>query len=71
MKSGLCRSRQDKLAWKCSWPWAHTVQAKEGKVEGEAEILKKEITFSVASGYRGGQWHRQGPGSFLNAALLP
>lgn len=44
MKSGLCRSRQDKLAWKCSWPWAHTVQAKEGKVEGEAEILKKEIT---------------------------
>lgn len=44
MKSGLCRSRQDKPAWKSSWPRAHTAQAKGGKVEGEAAILKEEGT---------------------------
>lgn len=27
-----------------AWPQAHTVQANEGKVEGEAELLKNEVT---------------------------
>lgn len=27
-----------------AWPQAHTVQANEGKVEGEAEILQNEVT---------------------------
>lgn len=66
VKSGLCHSRQDKLAWKSSWPWARTAQAEEGKGEGEAEILKKEVTCLRLQGRSVAQ---AGPRSFLNAAV--
>lgn len=50
-----------------SWPWAHTVQQRKGRWEGKQKSWRKKW---LASGYRGSQWQRQGPRSFLNAVLL-